>query len=342
MLKMKISKHLDNIKPYMTYVLFAIFLLLFRMLEGRIRVNLFDAVVYTSIYAIAGFGFALLLGYGGLASLGTGAFVGIGIFGLHYFYKYVGLNLLIVIAIVLLLSIIVSIIFGFVSLRISGLYLAIVTLGLSQIVIEIIKNISYYASGSTPGFLIRPARPLQLFGRAITTQNSIIFIAIFLLVCMIVVKNLMESPTGRALLSIKNSPTAAQTMGIDVVKYRLLAFLVSGIYGTIAGVLSMLYKKTGNTNAIDLTFALNILAAVVIGGTKSIWGIFLGTFIVFGLNLAFLDAIGLGSYSIVVSGILIILILMFYPGGLIQIFGDIKIKVKKLRVRWREKYYGEE
>ncbi len=342
MFNLKVKSFYKNFKPYLSFFIFFIFLILLRKLEGRIPIDLFDSIVYTSIFAIAGLGFALLLGYGGLASLGTGAFVGIGIFGLHYLYKYVSFPLLLAIAVVILLSIVVSIIFGFVSLRISGLYLAIVTLGLSQIVIEVIKNISYYSSGSTPGFLIRPRRPLAIFGHQITSGDTIIFIAVFLLMAMIIVKNLMSSPTGRALLSIKNSPTAAQTVGINVIKYRLLAFVVSGIYGTIAGILSIMYQKTGNVNTIEISFALNILAAVIMGGTRSIWGIFLGTFIIFGIDLAILNRLGLGTYSILISGVLIVLIVMFYPGGIFQIFGDIKKGIKKIINKVRVRLYGNE
>ena len=147
---------------------------------------------------------------------------------------------------------------------------------------------------------------------------------------MIAIYNLINSPTGRALLSIKNSETAAQTMGIKLLKYRLFSFVISGIYGTLAGVLSMLYLRNANVNTVGLTFALNILAAVIIGGTKSIWGIILGTFVIFGLDLAVFQRFNLGTYSIILNGVLIIVVVMFYPGGLIQLFGDIKKLFKKI------------
>lgn len=357
----KVKEKANNFKPYAAYLAFGIFLLIFRTFQGKIVGDLFDAVIYTSIYAIAGLGFALLLGYGGLASLGTGAFIGIGIFGLHYLYKYVGTSVLIAIAIVIIISIVISIVFGFVSLRISGLYLAIVTLGLSQIVIEIIKNIGFtyittdsftgqeiinkirpYSAGTTTGFRVFPnIRPLQIFNQDVNGQIAIVFIAIFIFLAMVIVRNLMFSPTGRALLAVKNSQTAAQTMGVDVVKYRLLAFLVSGVYGTVAGILVMLYTRAGSTNNIDLSFALNILAAVIIGGTKSIWGIFIGTFIIFGLDLAILNRLQIGSFTYVLSGFLIVIMVMFYPGGIFQIVGDIKNKIKGWREKRRVRIYGE-
>lgn len=322
--------------PYMAYLLVGIILVTLRFLVGVLPPDIYGAVVTTSYYYLAGLGFALLLGYGGLASLGTGAFVGIGAFGLHFMYRYMTLPLMVSILIVLTISIIVSIMFGFVSLRISGMYLAIVTMGLSQIVIEVIKNIPQYASGTTGGFLSGgPRRPLAFLGYELSSDSAVLFTAFFVVLGMIIVHNLIYSPTGRALLAVKNSETAAQTMGINLLKYRLFAFVISGVYGTLAGVLSMMFVRNGNVSQVGLTFALNILAAVVIGGTKSIWGILIGTFVIFGLDLAVFQRFHLGNYSIIINGLLIILVVMFYPGGLIQLFANLKMKIqqglKKLR-----------
>ncbi len=329
-------------KPHFAFIIAGIVLVILSFLSDQIPPDIYGAVVTTSFYYLAGLGFALLLGYGGLASLGTGAFVGIGSFTLHYVYRYMEMPVLVAILIAVVLSILVSILFGFVSLRISGMYLAIVTMGLSQIVVEIIKNIPEYASGTTGGFLAGGGRPLELFGFRMTDQLSVMITAFFVVICMTIVYNLITSATGRALLSIKNSETAAQTMGINILKYRLLAFTISGVYGTLAGVLSILYVKSGNITQIGLSFALNILAAVVIGGTKSIWGILLGTFVIFGLDLAVFQRFGLGNYSVIINGVLIILVVMFYPGGLIQLFGDIKKWIKNISLKVKERKYGKD
>lgn len=330
-------------KPHFGFIVVGIILVIVRSLVNVLPPDLYGAIVTTTYYYIAGLGFALLLGYGGLASLGTGAFVGIGAFGLHYIYRFMEMPLMITILAVIAISIVISIVFGFVSLRISGMYLAIVTMGLSQVVIEIIKNIPNYASGTTGGFLSGgPRRPLVFMGVELAADSAVLFMAVFAVLGMIVVYNMIQSPTGRALLSIKNSETAAQTMGINLLKYRLLAFVISGVYGTLAGVLSIMFVRNASVSQIGLTFALNILAAVVIGGTKSIWGILLGTFVIFGLDLAVFQRFQLGNYSIIINGVLIILVVMFYPGGLIQLFGDMKKYFKKLRNKVRERIYGTE
>lgn len=338
----------EKIKPFIknpkfAFLVLGFVLIILRFLSGVIPPDLFGAIVTTSYFYLAGLGFALLLGYGGLASLGTGAFVGIGAFTLHYLYRYMTLPLAVSILGAVLIAIAVSLLFGFVSLRIAGMYLAIVTMGLSQIVVEIIKNIPEYASGTSGGFLSGAIRrPLEFFGVQFEANSTLFFIAFFLVLGMSVVYNLINSPTGRALLSMKNSETAAQTMGISLIKYRLFAFTISGIFGTLAGILSLMFVRNADITSVGLTFALNILAAVVIGGTKSIWGILLGTFVIFGLNLAVLQPLNLGSYSIIINGFLIIIVVMFYPGGLIQLFGDLKKLFKRLRLIVKERVYGTE
>jgi branched-chain amino acid transport system permease protein len=329
-----------------------ILIFLFALLENVLPSTFYTAIASTSFYFIAGLGFCLLLGYSGLVSLGTGAFIAVGVFGFHYLYKFVGQTVLVSILVVLLLAIIVSIVFGFVSLRISGMYLAIITMGLSDIFIQIIKNIPSYASGSTMGFKTGnfgdPRVPLKIFGilldkNFITTgQFPVMLSAIVFVIGTIVVSNLIRSATGRAMLSIKNSETAAQTMGVNILKYRLFAFVMAGIFGTFAGIASVIFNSGGSIHTAGLAFSLNILASAVIGGTKSIWGILVGTFVIFGLDLAIFSPLGLESVSLFINGVLIILVTMFYPGGLTQLFFDIKKLIKKLQKKRRDYLYGTE
>lgn len=329
--------------PYLAFIVFGALILVFAKMDKVIPPDIYSSLVMTMYYSIAGLGFALLLGYGGLASLGSGAFFGIGAFGFHYFYRHQTMAFLVAIAIALAIAIVVSIIFGFISLRISGMYLAIITMGLSQIVIEIIKRVSHYNSGSTGGFLSggKP-RPPKFLNILIADGNVVIMIAIVLTLGMIIVYNLIKSPTGRALLAIKNSESAAKTMGVNVLKYRLMAFVISGIYGALAGILGLLFTRNSNTDSIGIGFALNILAAVIVGGTRSVWGIILGSFIIFGLDLAILNRFNLGSYSLIFNGVLIILVVMFYPNGLIQLFSDVKKWYLKLKNKIIVRYYGDE
>ena len=170
-----------------------------------------------------------------------------------------------------------------------------------------------------------------------------------LFVLIVLTQNLMNSPTGRAMLAMKNSTSAAQAFGISLLKYRLLSFIISIIYAVIAGVMFMLSERyVSHTSGTEMTIStsLNVLGIVIIGGTKSIWGAIFATFLIYGIKPMFLmnipffqensDFIGL------LSGLLVILVVMFYPGGLSQLMLEIKLKVAKLRIKIREAKYGKD
>lgn len=356
-MKRRINKIINNIKSFenLPFYLLGILIIISALSSAIIPSNYNDAIFYVTINGIAGLGFALLLGYGGLSSLGTGAFFAVGSFGLHYMYKFLNLPILIALIIVIVISILIAILFGLTSLRISGMYLAIVTLALSELVFELIKKIPHvfrdkdtsqltlntvYSTGKSGGFLtgFNP-KPLAMFGFEIKENLTIIIAAVFLVISIIVVKNLIKSQTGRALLTIKHNENAAQTMGINVIKYRLFAFVISGIMATIAGFLKIIFKSSVDMSfEFGLAFSLNILAGVIVGGMNSVWGIMLGIAIIFGLDLTvFANA---GDIGIFINGILIIIVMMFYPAGLIQLFTDIKIWITKLRNKLRKHKYG--
>ena len=163
---------------------------------------------------------------------------------------------------------------------------------------------------------------------------------------MMLTYNLGKSSTGRAMLAMKNSTSAAQAMGISLLKYRLLAFLLSTAYAGFAGIIFMSYYQYSAPTNFTLMFSLNILAACLIAGSRSLWGIVAGTFIVFGLTPIFLQDIGIFRNNPwimpVITGVIIILIIMFYKGGLVQLVNDIKKLGYKCSAKWRMKKYGEE
>jgi branched-chain amino acid transport system permease protein len=181
------------------------------------------------------------------------------------------------------------------------------------------------------------------------------------------------------MLAMKNSESAAQAMGVSVLKYRLLAFMIATVFALLGGILYMAYIKYTIPTTWSLAFSLNLLAAVIVGGSRSIWGIVLGSFMIFGLDLAVFQRIivtpdrnaaiaqfiarfpehqdalrtffinlqqSLPVITYILNGLLIILVVMFYPGGLYQLILTIKNKLvaafKSLRRRWKVHRYGQE
>ena len=304
----------------------------FLSMAGLISSSFVQAVGNTMIYAIIAIGFCLLLGYSGLASLGTGGFIGIGAYVAFYVIQEFNLPYIVALLAAIVASIVIGVVVGFISLRIEGIYLAILTLGLSEIIRNLLMVIK-----STVKIDVDHVR---LFGLKIGDQGAYFLILFTFALLMWLLSNLINSPTGRAMLAMKNSTSAAQAMGISLMKFRLLAFVISIIFAGIGGVLYMMFIRTITTSTstlLTLTTSLNILGAVIIGGAKSLWGTTFGVFIIYGLQAMFLSKIPFfvenPAFIILVTGVLIIVVVMFFPGGFAQIASQVTAKIKSKRAQ---------
>lgn len=300
-----------------------------------------SAFAITFSYAIAAVGFCLLMGYSGLASLGTGGFIGIGTYAVYYIVQQGKLRFGISIIVALLVAAIIGIIVGFISLRIEGIYLVILTLGLS----EILRNLYMVVEDR-----IRLSNFTIFTSFKLERKHAIFVVGLALVLIMIITHNLINSPTGRAMLAMKNSTAAAQAMGISLLKYRLMAFVICTMYAALSGVMLMITVRSAmasdGNGFYALITSLNILAAVIIGGYKSIWGAVFGAFVMYGMQTVIFQRVEfLQKNPIIItfiSGILVILVVMFYPGGLAQLLVEIKGKIKKLCSKMREVRYGKD
>ena len=339
--------------PVISYIIFAVVLLMLNEMahSGLIKTTFVNAISSTLIYCVMAIGFCLLLGYSALASLGTAGFFCLGANLTYLCLVEWDMSIIATFIVAIVVAIIVGVIVGYISLRIEGIYLAIVTLGIAQIIVEVFKalngdsikikrehltwfNIEYVKrSGSDP---------------RLTTDNIYFMMVAILLVLIIITHNLMNSPTGRAMLAMKNSTSAAQAFGVSLLKYRLLSFIISIIYASVAGVMFMMSEKfvSHSSTQFALGTSLNILAIVIIGGTKSIWGAIVGTFLIYGIESMFLINIPFfrenSDFIDLLSGVLVILVVMFYPGGLAQLVLEIKLKFRQLKTKIREAKYGKD
>ena len=315
--------------PLSQIILFVIVLTALQLLSmaGLIPSSFVYALGNTMIYAIIAIGFCLLLGYSGLASLGTAGFIGLGAYVGFYVMQEFGLPYIVALILTLVLSVVIGVVVGFISLRIEGIYLAILTLGLS----EILRNL-LMAIKATIKLDLENAK---LFGMQIGDREAYFLILVVFAVLMWLTANLINSPTGRAMLAMKNSTSAAQAMGISLMKFRLLAFVIATVFAAIGGLLYMIFIRTMTTatsTVLTLTTSLNILGAVIIGGSKSLWGTSFGVFIIYGVQSMFLSKIAFfqenPAFITMVTGVLIVLVVMFVPGGFAQIAAQAKAKIK--------------
>ncbi|MDL2323934.1 branched-chain amino acid ABC transporter permease [Ruminococcaceae bacterium OttesenSCG-928-A16] len=268
------------------------------------------------IYAVAALGLNLLLGYSGLISLGTAGFMGLGSYIAAYVAKDMELGFWVATLLAILIPTLIGILIGLVSLRIAGIYLAIATLCVSEILLKTFEQLDTFTGGMQGKTTAYPT----LFQNPLTRNGTYLLLVVALILVMMLTHNLVNGQMGRALHAMRGSEVAAQAMGVNLLKYRLIAFSLATAYAALAGALYVFFIKFSYPSVWNLNLSLYILAAVVIGGFRSIYGTVLGAFVVWAipdLVLKNLPVIGeINGLAYIFNGILIILVVMFAPGGI--------------------------
>jgi len=322
--------------PYLHFVVFGLVMSLLPALTsgGILKTSWLGIIGGTIIYTIAALGLNLLLGYSGLISLGTAGFMGLGAYISAYATGNLGLPWEIGILAAVVIPVILGILIGLASLRMEGLYLGIVTLCVS----EVLRKTFDELEPITGGFSGKSAEYPTLLGMFKLNQSTtFILLCVILVLVMILTYHLANGQMGRALNAMRGSHVAAQAMGVSLLKYRLIAFALATGYASLAGALYAHFIKFVYPSTWNLPLSLVILSIIVIGGLRSIYGTFIGAVIVYALPdlvLKRIPVIGdINGLSYVFSGILIILVVLFYPGGCVTVFYDLKRLLKKLTKR---------
>lgn len=317
--------------PHLQFVFVGLLLALVPMLAelGLFKVSYITTLGGTFIFAIAALGLNILLGYSGLISLGTAGFMGLAAYASAYFTTDLGLPFEFAVLLAILVPTLIGIIVGLVSLKIEGIYLAIATLAVSEVLRKTFEELDFF----TNGFSGKTAKYPTLLGMFELDRTGMYYLIVAVLtIVMLLTYNLMNGRLGRALNAMRGSEAASQAMGVNLLNHRLIAFALATIYASIAGVLYVHFIKYSYPTLWTLKLSLDFMAMVIIGGLRSIYGTLLGAMIVFAVPDIFLKQLPFFSQmSYILNGVLIILVVIFYPQGLIHIFGDIKRLLLKLR-----------
>jgi branched-chain amino acid transport system permease protein len=224
-------------------------------------------------FAVAAMGLNLLTGFNGQVSIGHGAFFGIGAFTTAILMKDHGLSFEATIPLAAGLSAIVGALVGIPALRVRGLYLALVTLGLAVLFPRIANK---YVDTPTDIPFVQP--PRQEFGSLLDAladdQWQYLEALVIAAVLFLLAWNLTKSRVGRAMVAVRDQELAASTLGIDVARVKVYTFALSAAYAGIAGSLSVMVEGAADATDPVLAFrnSIEFLVAVVIGGTATIAG----------------------------------------------------------------------
>jgi branched-chain amino acid transport system permease protein len=290
-----------------------------------------------AIAVVGALGLNILTGYTGQISIGHGAFMSVGAYTAANFAVRMGLPFWLSLPLGGLMAALVGGVVGIPSLRIKGLYLAIATLA-GQLMIEWTINHVTFISGGV-GASIRVPRP-TLGPLVIDSQREMyFFLMVFVTLAVVGTLNLMRSRVGRAFIAIRDQDIAAEIIGIDIFRYKLLAFAISSFYAGVTGVLYTYYLGVANYEQFQLVTSIDYLAMIIIGGLGSVLGSIFGAIFVTLLPIVIrwlTETIGglfvsqaailnlIANVRLIVFGALIILFLVIEPEGLNRLWRNIR------------------
>lgn len=262
-----------------------------------------------AVYAIVALGYNLLIGNSGLVSMAPGAFVAVGAYSVAIAQER-GWSTLAGIVLGVVVAAGLSLIIGGVALRLSGFYLALVTLAIAGFLLELVGTLE----GQTGGYGGIAASPVTLFESG---YGDVVdrFYAVVLIACLMVwlIRSMVKSYLGRTWMLVRDAEIAAATCGVRASSQRLFVFVISGVTASIGGVFYASIVGYLDPTQFGLHLTLMMVTAVLIGGSGSIAGSVLGAafFVLLPQQLQASQAsqaLGFGAA--------IMLVILFLPGGI--------------------------
>jgi ABC-type branched-subunit amino acid transport system permease subunit len=305
----------------------------------------YDAFANAGIYVLLAMGLNVVIGLAGLLDLGYAAFFAIGAYVYAYSNSpFSGLDLpfLPMLVVGAAVAAVFGIALGAPTLRLRGDYLAIMTLGFGEIVPIVFLNLDTWTQGTNGISGIYRPEPLPLLGEfsPVTPYAYMIVMAFIVAVAMILLYRLQDSRVGRAWNAVREDELAAAANGINTVTTKLLAFALGATTAGLAGVFSASKLTIVSPDQFYFAVSFTVLAMVILGGMGNIWGVALGAFIVYLLQVIVLKqlnsfkealhlpAINLGpihfdvnaidftQYQFLLFGFALVLMMLFRPEGL--------------------------
>lgn len=290
-------------------------LVIYAVMQALIEFDIIGAfwqlnIVLICINIILAVSLNLINGFTGQFSIGHAGFMAVGAYLSAVLTVKMQLPFLVAIFGGAVAAGILGFIIGLPTLRLKGDYLAIATLGLGEIIRITILNIPYV--GGASGFMGIPRH---------TTFTWVFLFAVF---TIFVIKNFINSTHGRACISIRENEIAAEAMGVDTTKYKVLAFTLGAAFAGVAGALFSHYFYIAHPASFTFMRSFDLLTMVVLGGLGSISGS-----ITAAILLTFVSAAlaGYPEWRMVIYSLMLIILMLYRPQGL---FGNKELSLKML------------
>ena len=277
-------------------------------------------LAYGLIMAIAALGFNLLLGYTGLLSFGHSAYFGVGAYSVAFMVQYLGIRSMEVYILVgLALSGVVSAVFGYVCVRHTRIFFGILTLALSQVLWSLALKL-FWITGGTDG--LRVPRPTLVGGLFTFTSGGFsrfishyyYYVLVLFFICVLVMWVIVHSPFGKALQAIRDNETRAAFVGLRVRRFRWVAFLISGMFTGLAGILWVPLNGLTTPDILYWPFSGEIVFLTLLGGFRNFTGPIVG-----GIVFTYLKSYAVASteYWQLLLGLVLVILVLVLPTGIV-------------------------
>jgi len=263
------------------------------------------------LYSLLAVGLNITVGYTGLLDLGYAAFYGVGAYVYALLSTGIGLSFWLGLPVGGLVAAFFGLILGLITLRLRGDYLAIITLGFVQIIYLVLNNWDSVTQG--PNGIMQIGRP-EIAGFVIRDQLHFYYLILsFLLIVVLAVHRLVHSQIGRAWIAIREDELAAEAMGINTTRMKVLAFALGAGIAGIGGVFFAARYTFVSPESFTFLESVRILSMVVMGGMGSLPGAILGAFLLTLLPELLRD---LANYRMLIFGAALVVMMVFRPQGI--------------------------
>ena len=283
-----------------------------------------QVMTFIGINTLLALGLNMLMGYAGQISLGHAAFYGLGAYTSAILSVHYNLNPWLGLLGAVSIASLIAFVIGMPTLKLSGYYLGMGTLGFGMVVHVLFREWSTLTGGAS-GFVGIP--PLELGPISfLSVRNYFYLVWGILMASMVVCRRLINSRIGRALRSIHDSEHAAMAVGVDTANLKLMIFVFSAAMSAVAGFLYAHFVSFISPGSFNFLASVRMVTMVVIGGMASVWGALLGASLLT-LLPEWLHAFA--DYEMVVYGAVLMIVMILLPQGLTRGLIDIYERSKK-------------
>ncbi|MBF0111781.1 MAG: branched-chain amino acid ABC transporter permease [Desulfamplus sp.] len=275
-------------------------------------------LTFIGINTILALGLNMLMGYAGQVSLGHAAFYGIGAYTTAILSTTFGISPWIALLCAVGLALLIAFVVGLPTLKLSGYYLGMGTLGFGMIVNIIFREWSSLTGGSS-GFVGIPMLQIgSIFFEAGRSYFFLVWAAVF--IAVVLCRRILSSRMGRALRSIHDGESASMAVGVNTHFLKLQIFMFSAALGAVAGFLYAHFVMFISPESFGFMVSVKMVTMVVIGGMASVWGAILGASL-----LTLLPEVlhSFQEYEMIIFGLILMLVMIFMPQGLTRGLLDI-------------------